>query len=381
MRSGWWLSHAAGGWGAVRGERHLVLVGAGHAHLHVIAQVDQLRRSGYRVTLVAPRWFDYSGTASGVATGTNPSTAGRIDIAALTSGRLAHRQTTATAVDLRGRTLTTSEFPAEVIEWDVLSINIGSMTRPPSGLPIADSVMAVKPLSDLVALRERLAQPARHGAHRVTVIGAGASGIELAAQLSMRSDTAVCLLESGERIAPGLPPSAVRRLSALLSRRGVLVRTGVRVAEIGEEEVRLADGTRLPHDVVVLATGLAPPPLATEPELGGPDGIPVRATLQHRDHDDVYAAGDCANFLPGTLPRVGVHGVRQGPVLLAALTARTRGSTPPVYRPQRRALSVLDLGGVGLAVRGRWWWLGRSSLLLKRWLDRRWVSRYQRGRG
>ena len=140
----------------------------------------------------------------------------------------------------------------------------------------------------------------------------------------------------------------------------------------------LRDGTRVPHDTVVLATGLAPPPLATRSPLGGSDGFPVRDTLQHRDHDDVYAAGDCADFLPGPLPRIGVHGVRQGPVLLAALQARIAGAPAPVYRPQRQALAILDLGaGTGLAVRGGWWWLGRASLALKHRIDRRWIDGYR----
>ena len=139
----------------------------------------------------------------------------------------------------------------------------------------------------------------------------------------------------------------------------------------------LRDGTRLPHDIGGHRHGTCarhhwPPGRRWAVR----DGFPVRATLQHRDHDDVYAAGDCADFLPATLPRIGVHGVRQGPVLLAALEARASGAPAPVYRPQRRALSILDLGGgTALAVRGRWWWLGRSSLVLKRRIDRRWLRR------
>ena len=154
--------------------------------------------------------------------------------------------------------------------------------------------------------------------------------------------------------------------------------TEANAVRVDEDAVLLRDGTRVPHDIVVVATGLGPPPLATRSPLGGRDGFPVRATLQHRDHDDVYAAGDCADFLPGALPRIGVHGVRQGPVLLEALEARTSGDPAPVYRPQPEALSILDLGGgTALAVRGRWWWLGRASLALKRRIDRRWMATYR----
>lgn len=104
----------------------------------------------------------------------------------------------------------------------------------------------------------------------------------------------------------------------------------------------------------------------------------MRATLQHAVREEIYAAGDCARFLPGPLSRIGVHGVRQGPVLHQSLLARVRGEPLPVYKPPRRALSILDLGdGIGLAVRGRWWWYGAEALRLKRYIDRRWLNTYQ----
>ena len=265
------------------------------------------------------------------------------------------------------------------VGWDVVSLNIGSVAARPAGVPVTDEVLGIKPLADLARLRERLAHPPSGRGHHVTVVGAGSSGLELAAHLAARTDTdLVHLLEAGPRVGPLLPRGAATRLRRLLETRGVRIRTGVRLERLGSDVAALEDGTRLGHDVAVLATGLAPPALATAAPLGGSEGFPVRATLQHRDHDDVYAAGDCADFLPRRLARIGVHGVRQGPVLLAALEARAQGLPAPVYRPQRRALSILDLGaGTALAVWGRWWWLGRASLVLKRAIDRRWLAGYR----
>jgi NADH dehydrogenase FAD-containing subunit len=60
----------------------LLLVGAGHAHLYVVKRAGELAAAGYRVQLVAPRYFDYSGVASATAAGVLPSDAGRIDVRA-----------------------------------------------------------------------------------------------------------------------------------------------------------------------------------------------------------------------------------------------------------------------------------------------------------
>lgn len=359
-------------------ERRLVLVGAGHAHLYLLQHASRLARAGIHTTLVAPRWFDYSGVASAIAAGGRDPAEGRIDVAALArTGAVEHLPSLVTAVDITARTVTTSDGAR--VEWDVISFNIGSVAG--GSLAVADTsaVIGVKPLGDLARLHERLARPPTGRGHRITVIGAGPSGIELAAHLAARPDIErVHLLESGPCIGAFLPRRAASRVVALLEGRGVRILTGVEVEQVSDDAVVLGDGTRLCHDTAVLATGLTPPPLATQPPLGGRGGFPVRATLQHSDHDDVYAAGDCADFLPVSLPRIGVHGVRQGPVLLAALEASTSGAPAPVYRPQRQALSILDLGaGTAVAVRGRWWWLGRGSLALKRRIDRRWLAGYR----
>ena len=359
-------------------ERRLLLVGAGHAHLHLVRNAGRLARAGYRTTLVAPKWFDYSGAASGIAAGDRDPGDGRIDVAALARSRaLVHQEGLVTAVDLASRTATTDD--GTLVEWDLVSFNIGSVADLPPATTRVAAVVGVKPLSDLTRLRERLAHRPPGRGHHVTVIGAGASGIELAAHLAARDDTdRVHLLEHGSRVGSFLPPRAAHRLVGLLETRGVRIVTEASVVSVDEPAVLLRDGTRVPHDIVVVATGLRPPPLANRSPLGGRDGFPVRATLQHRDHDYIYAAGDCADFLPVTLPRIGVHGVRQGPVLLKALEARASGARAPVYQPQDQALSILDLGGgTALAVRGRWWWLGRSSLALKRRIDRRWLATYR----
>lgn len=354
----------------------LLLVGAGHAHLHVVQRAAQLVAAGYRVHLLAPRFFDYSGVASATAAGSLPRDVGRIDVRALagTSGVQFHEDTL-TSVRPDERVAVTST--GRRIAYDVLSLNIGSVVAS-AGLEPPETVLRVKPLSGLADLDSRIRAAGSPGA-TVTVVGGGASGLELAAHLSTRSDVArVHVVESASVIGADLPAGARRRIARLLAARAVAVHAGCVVRDLAERHVVCGDGVALSHDVALLATGLVAPPLLAELGLGDESGVPVRGTLQHVDRDEIYAVGDCARFLPGPLPRIGVHGVRQGPVLHRSLLARARGGQLPVYEPQDRALSILDLGdGVGLAVRGRWWWYGIGPLRLKRYIDRRWLRTYR----
>ncbi len=354
----------------------LLLVGAGHAHLYVVKHAEVLAAAGYRIHLLAPGSFDYSGVASATAAGALSVDAGRLDVRGLAGdARVEFHEGTLQSLDPEARVAGTSA--GSRLPYDVLSINIGSVVAP-AGMTVHPTVLRVKPLSGLADLDARLREPRRPGA-TVTVVGGGASGLELAAHLAVRPDVGhVRLVESGPSLGADLPEGARKRMVRLLAARGVTVRTGCAVQEIGERRSVCADGTVMPHDLALLATGLTAPPLLAELGLGDDRGVPVRATLQHTDRDEIYAVGDCARFLPRALPRIGVHGVRQGPVLQRSLLARVRGEPLPVYEPQRHALSILDLGdGVGLAVRGRWWWYGSGPLRLKRFIDRRWLRIYR----
>ena len=353
----------------------LLLVGAGHAHLYVVQNAAALAAVGYRVHLLAPRHFYYSGVASATAAGTLAAAEGRIDVAALAQrAGVTFHEDTLTSLDLASRVARTGN--GEAIAYDVVSLNIGSVVAPPE-MAVEDGVLRVKPLSDLTALGERL--DAVPSGATVTIVGGGSTGLELAAHLAVRRGVAgVNLLEAGPTLGPELPAGARRRMVRLLERRGVTVRLRSSVSQLGADRASCSGGTTVLHDAAVLATGLAAPPIVKQLGLGDGRGVAVRATLQHVEHDEIYAVGDCAHFLPQPLPRIGVHGVRQGPVLHASLLARVSGDPLPSYRPQRRALAVLDLGdGVALATWGPLWWFGRAALRLKRRIDRKWLRKYQ----
>ncbi|WP_338748180.1 NAD(P)/FAD-dependent oxidoreductase [Janibacter alittae] len=349
-----------------------LLVGAGHAHLHLIRHADELTAAGYEVRLLAPRYLDYSAVASATAVGDLPRGAGRVDVRALAVAGVDFHESTLASLDPQRRVATGADGAR--FDYDVLSLNIGSVVAP-RGMRVHPSVVRVKPVAALLELGARLAASPRSAA-TVTVVGGGATGIELAAHLAVRWGVGrVHLVEAGPVIGADLPSGARHRVLHLLERRGVALHTGSAVHEVGERGLVCGDGRELAHDVAVLATGLSAPPVLDAPGLADERGVP----LQHTHRDGIYAAGDCARFLPHPLPRLGVHGVRQGPVLHHSLLARIHGRELPEYRPRRRPLSILDLGGgVGLAVRGRWWWYGAGALRLKRRIDDRWLTAHRR---
>jgi NADH dehydrogenase FAD-containing subunit len=371
--------------------RRLVLVGAGHAHLHVIANAAALVRRGATVVVVAPDDFWYSGLATGVLAGQYEPALDVVDVGALLAragGRFV--RDAAAAVDPAARHVALAS--GETLPYDLLSLDVGSEVAVDALPGATRHALAVKPLSNLVRLRRDLEARWDRAEHaRVVVIGGGSSGVEVAAatqQLAIRrrGSVEVTLLTDTDRLLPAIRRGPALRAARELERRGVRCLTETRVTSIEADRVRTATGGVYPFDLLALATGLVPAPVLRHGGLATDDAgaLLVDATLRSTLHPDVFGAGDCIAFEGRALPHIGVHAVKQAPVLLHNLLAVLDGRRLRRYRPQRRALLIVNLGdGTGLASWGRLAWRGRAAFLLKDRIDRRWLAsvRLDSGRG
>jgi NADH dehydrogenase FAD-containing subunit len=367
----------------VTGMSRIVLLGAGHAHLHVIANAAELVRRGATVVVVAPGDFWYSGLATGVLAGQYEPALDVVDIGALVAragGRFV--RDAAVAVDRAARHVVLAS--GDTLGYDLLSLDVGSEVAVDALPGAARCAVPVKPLSNLLRLRRDLEARWRGRERvRVVVVGGGSSGVEVAAaveQLAVRRSgtVEVTLLADTDRLLPGIRPATAVRVARELRRRGVRCATGTRATSIEPDRVRTATGGEYPFDLLALATGLAPAPLLRRSGLrtDAAGALLVDATLRSVADPEVLGAGDCIAFDGRALPHIGVHAVKQAPVLLHNLLAVLDGRPPRRYRPQRRALLILNLGdGTGLATWGGLAWRGRAAFWLKDRIDRRWLAR------
>ena len=195
-------------------------------------------------------------------------------------------------------------------------------------------IHSVRDVADVDRMKAELAA----GARRVVVIGGGYIGLEAAAVLTGLG-CAVTLLEAQSRV---LARVAGEDLSAFYEAehraRGVDIRTGVMLDSLTGENgqvtgVRLADGTVLPADLVVVGIGIVPaigPVIAAG--AAGANGVDVDEYC-HTSLPDVYAIGDCAAhanvFADGAVIRLeSVQNAHD----MAATVARAICSAPEPYR-------------------------------------------------
>lgn len=356
--------------------------------MHVVRHASALTGLGAQVHLVEPGSFWYSGMATGMLAGMYEPEEDRIDPLPL-ARRCGVRLVQGRAVGLDRTRRQLRVDSGEDLAYEALSFNIGSEVDQEAIPGAAEGAWPVKPIAGLRLLRERLEEAFRRGpaVTRIVVVGGGPTGCEVAssaADLARRREAParVTLLSASPRLLDGHPRGASRSVERALHRREVDLSLSCRVERITPGLVHTENGREFPADAIVLATGLRPPRALTD--FGLPldrhGALTVDATLSCPDDRRVFGAGDCVGIEGHDLPRLGVFGVREGPILLANLAARLQGRSLVPYRPQRRWLLILNLGwGEGLAIRGRFWWRGRLSLILKDRIDRRFLAKHRAG--
>jgi NADH:ubiquinone reductase (H+-translocating) len=212
--------------------------------------------------------------------------------------------------------------PLRSFRYDTLVIAVGSLTNDFGTPGVKEHAIALETPTEATRFHRRLVnalirahsqeEPLRPEQLHVAIIGAGATGVELAAELhnTTRSlisygldridpekDIKLILIEAAERILPALPPRLSGSATKLLERLSVQVRTSARVAEVLPKGVKLASGEVIPAELVVWAAGVKAPDFLKDLdglETNRINQLVVLPTLQTTRDENVFAIGDCA---------------------------------------------------------------------------------------
>jgi pyridine nucleotide-disulfide oxidoreductase family protein len=353
--------------------KRLLLAGGGHAHVFVLRELARRRVPGLEVMLVTPHERQlYSGMLPGWIAGHYALDELSIPLRPLAHAAgavlLPHR-----IAELYPEIRHVRTEPGLTLEYDLLSIATGSdiATHAIVGQQWA---LPLRPIENFVARWSALApRVAEADRPRVTIIGAGAGGVEVALAIAhaMRpagNGTQVQLVTGGV-VLPGHGDGARTRALAELTRSQVRVLDSMAV-RVDSDHVDLADGGSLPSDLTLLACGACAPPWLQSSGLALDEQgfLAVDGFLRSTSHDNVFGAGDIASIVGEPRARSGVYAVRAGPPLAKNLIRRAQGKSLRSYTPQRSALYLLATGPKnaiaswgGLAWQGDWLW---------RWKDR-----------
>ncbi|SDP60288.1 NADH dehydrogenase [Rhodoferax sp. OV413] len=220
--------------------------------------------------------------------------------------------------DSEGREVT----PDRSFGYDTLVLALGSHSNDFGTPGVSEHALKLESKADARRFNERMVnacirahaqtEPLRPEQLHVAIIGAGATGVELAAELhrttrevvaygldrvDAEKDIQVCLIEAADRVLPALPPRMSQATEVLLRKLGVVVHTSAKVAEVQANGVRLADGRVLPAELVVWAAGVKAADFLKDIaglESNRSNQLVVLPTLQTTRDENVFVIGDCA---------------------------------------------------------------------------------------
>jgi NADH:ubiquinone reductase (H+-translocating) len=331
---------------------HVVVVGAGFAGL---SAVRSLRKAPVRVTLIDRHSYStFQPLLYQVATGAlNPGdiTYGARSFVASVGRKgdtwATFRKGVVTEIDPDAKVLTLDVGPA--LSYDYLVVANGVTTNY-FGVPGAkEHAYPIYTRAEALSVRDRMMGYLDHisatkesdGAS-VVVVGGGATGVEMAGTLAELRNSMlptrypeldpdhvkVILLEMTDKVLAPFDPKLRAYAAEQLRSRGVELRLGAAVAEVKADRVVLKDGSELPAQMTIWATGVAAHDTVKKWGLNQGRGgrIIVGNDLRVPEHPDVFVAGDIGIIDDDPLPQLAQPaiqtGTQAGKNLLAVLEGR-----------------------------------------------------------
>ncbi|MBI1422216.1 MAG: FAD-dependent oxidoreductase [Gammaproteobacteria bacterium] len=254
-------------------------------------------------------------------------------------------------------------IPERRFRYDTLVIAVGSLSND-FGIPgvkehclfldtTAQAERFQKKLLDCMLKAHTQAKPIIEGQLDLAIVGAGATGVELAAQLhhvtrqlsaygldSIDPDKHMQLhvIEAGPRILPALPTRLSLAAENELRRLGVTVHTNKRVVEVTAAGIVTAEGDVIPAAIKVWAAGIKAPDFLKDIaglETNRINQLVVRRNLQTTRDENIFAIGDCAacplDDKGNNVPPRAQAAHQQASILARSIRRRLKGQLPLDY--------------------------------------------------
>ncbi|WP_445631278.1 FAD-dependent oxidoreductase [Nostoc sp. DSM 114167] len=385
--------------------KNLVLIGGGHSHAIVIKMLGIKPSTGVRLILITTASETaYSGMLPGHIAGFYSHNECHIDLQPLANfAQVQLYIDTVVALDLKNNKVLCDNGLA--VDFDVLSIDIGSTPAILSVSGAAEYAIAAKPVSQLLEhWYELIAAVSKNPqeAIRIAIVGGGAGGVELALSMQSRlhrildetqqpiQNLEVHLFQRGQELMPNYHQSVRHQLQQILTDRGIKLHLGETVCKIAPKtqnkakkvfEIKCESGLTVECNKIFWVTQASAPEWLKNAGLGTDEQgfILVEDTLQSQTHPQVFASGDIATMVNHPRPKAGVFAVRQGKPLFENLQRILLDKPLKPYKPQKQYLSLIGTGDKrAIATRGTFT-LPPHKLLwhYKDWIDRRFIERFR----
>lgn len=366
--------------------KKLVLIGGGHAHVQTIDRLGSFIEKNHTVTVIQPsKYHYYSGMGPGMLGGTYKAEEIRFATRRMVEaagGRFINDKVV--RIDPVKQCLYLA-CSSEEVHYDVLSCNVGSYVPDSNLFTSSSTIYRAKPIEALYEARNSILDTLKEGRITVAVVGGGPSAAEIAGNVHQlckgATHNAEILLFGGGDFFGKKPRKVRKAVRKILQQKGVKIIEGERVQSVDDGKITTDSGTEYSADIVFCAIGVKPSPLFNDSGMstGISGGLLVNRLLQSIDYPNIFGGGDCVDFEPEPLNKVGVYAVRQNEVLLHNLMATLEEKSCTIFKPGGEYLLIYNLGS-GDGVLSKWSFTVAGSLAfrVKDYIDRSFIRTYQK---
>lgn len=392
--------------------RHLLLLGAGHAHIYLLQNLATMAKNAQlpplKISLVSPHANTYySGMIPGFIAGHYHLEECAIHIPALLKNSdIQWYPCHAEAIDLAAKKVLLDNH--EYLSFDLLSIDTGAGLDQhllEQRLPGASTYgISLRPLETLAQKWPDIVQSLTNKsissrsepmkAPIISVVGGGAAAFEIACSLANRFPTASLHLFSGlQGVGANYPRNVQLAMLKQLQHLGIELHTQkvfklhAQSIEVGESDSnniletnnKKSKLTMVSHMTWLAMGSMAPAWLKNSGlALDAQGFIQVNCFQQSVSCSDVFAAGDVASRIDQDHPRSGVYAVRAGPALARNIILYLKGETLIPHQLPSTTLNLLACGRTyGIANYGSYCLQGSWVWHWKNWIDRRFMKKHQ----
>ncbi|MDP1657965.1 MAG: NAD(P)/FAD-dependent oxidoreductase [Methylotenera sp.] len=268
-------------------------------------------------------------------------------------------------------------IPRRTLQYDTLIIAVGSTTNDFGVKGAGEYSIALDTQDQAEKFHRRLhnalvraqtqVAPVQAGQLEVVIVGAGATGVELSAELHNTTrelaaygldkidpdrDIQISLIEASSRVLPALPPKLSNSVELELRKLRVHLYTGERVTEVTDKGVHTHSGRFIPSVLVVWAAGIKAPDFLHEIdglETNRINQLVVNRTLQTTLDENIFAFGDCAacpwvGHASETVPPRAQAAHQQASMLIKTIKCRVAGKKELPQYAYRDYGSLVNLG-------------------------------------
>lgn len=339
--------------------KHLVLCGCGHGHIYVIKNLSQIY-DDIKITVITDKKYQYySGMYTGFLEGIYSHDEICFDVekvcrkygAELILDKISK-------IDSENRQVISENHN---ISYDYLSVNLGASQK-----TIANDkkIINSKPINSIINLKENIKENDKN----ILILGAGASGLELAFVLKeIFPDKKISILTRGKVNMEGFDSRANKKAKRLLMKKNIKV--------YENKEVKSIEQIDVDYDKLIMCIGS----YGVDIDFGNlktTDSNFLVCDEFMRLDKNIFAVGDCVDFEKyPNLPKAGVYAIRQSPILLKNIVHTLKSEELEKYVPDTNPMQILYCGNEkALLYYKGFSFYSHISFVLKKYIDKKYVK-------